>query len=395
MLSLCSRGIKENIYFIIRNLECHETDIGFSCYLHEGPQGQTASGAAWKVINVFLCNPPDPSRRSPKVYENIEAFFSRRELAKYRAAFDQESMHEPRQIFSTSSAVAKFADEAQMRQEATRSKSQMNAVEKAIAERCVTDLLEAGYLVSVYHDTQPILDRSRELGAILTSMGSADEELLWIRDARDQRVGWISFRYGSSSAANVIVDYTPNLEPVLEQTNKLINVMRSLEIMPSGDDANSDRTGHNADGRLAAKEMPMSDNVKVDRAAVREMVEDIFRQQMLFHQNLLETQPHLSPQQTQDDVNNYVQRLFGRVEATAELMKPEQANIFKQMVDEEYTYLVREFEKDVNGTLRRFGIVLNRAAPAPVYHRQGLGELAVRTAVRATVWELIWSLFRR
>ncbi len=31
----------------------------------------------------------------------------------------------------------------------------------------------------------------------------------------------------------------------------------------------------------------------------------------------------------------------------------------------------------------------------PQSHRQGLGELAVRTAVRATVWETIFSIFRR
>jgi hypothetical protein len=45
-----------------------------------------------------------------------------------------------------------------------------------------------------------------------------------------------------------------------------------------------------------------------------------------------------------------------------------------------------------------------RPAPKPIEHlppqsitshRMGLGELAVRTAVRATVWELVWSFFRR
>jgi hypothetical protein len=32
---------------------------------------------------------------------------------------------------------------------------------------------------------------------------------------------------------------------------------------------------------------------------------------------------------------------------------------------------------------------------APTHHRQGIGEMAVRTAVRATIWEVIRSLFRR
>jgi hypothetical protein len=138
----------------------------------------------------------------------------------------------------------------------------------------------------------------------------------------------------------------------------------------------------------------MSD-IAVDRTAVREMVEDTFRSQMLFHQNLLDTQPYLTPVQTQEETFQYVQRLFERADATADLMTPEQAASFRTMVNEEYTYLMHEFQKNPGGTAQRFGIVLNRAPPQPVYQRQGLGELAVRTAVRATVWELIFSLFRR
>jgi hypothetical protein len=133
----------------------------------------------------------------------------------------------------------------------------------------------------------------------------------------------------------------------------------------------------------------------VDRTAVREMVEDIFRSQLLYHQNLLDTQPHLTPTQSRADVESYVQRLFDRAEATASLMRPEQAADFRKMFEEEYSYLVREFDRDSDGILRRFGIVVNRPAPQPTYHRQGIGEMAVRTAVRATIWELIWSLFRR
>jgi hypothetical protein len=139
----------------------------------------------------------------------------------------------------------------------------------------------------------------------------------------------------------------------------------------------------------------MMPDIAVDRTAVREMVEDIFRSQMLFHQNLLDTQPHLTAAQTQEETFQYVQRLFERADATADLMSPEQAASFRAMVNEEYTYLLHEFKKNSLGTAQRFGIVLNRTPPAPVYHRQGIGEMAVRTAVRATIWEMIFSLFRR
>jgi hypothetical protein len=76
-------------------------------------------------------------------------------------------------------------------------------------------------------------------------------------------------------------------------------------------------------------------------------------------------------------------------------MPPEQATAFRKMVEEEYLYLVREFDRDRDGILRKFGIVMNRPAPQHVYHRQGIGEMAFRTAVPATIRELMFSLFRR
>ena len=43
----------------------------------------------------------------------------------------------------------------------------------------------------------------------------------------------------------------------------------------------------------------------------------------------------------------------------------------------------------------RLGTARGNGSGATGYQRQGLGELAVRTAVRATVWETIFSIFRR
>jgi hypothetical protein len=73
-------------------------------------------------------------------------------------------------------------------------------------------------------------------------------------------------------------------------------------------------------------------NISLGRNAVREMVEDMFRSQLLYHQNLVEAHPYLTSQQRQEATIKYVERLFDRTDATAALMPPEQAEIFKQMV---------------------------------------------------------------
>jgi hypothetical protein len=269
----------------------------------------------------------------------------------------------------------------------------MNAIEQAIAQRCISDLLEAGYLVSVYHDTQPILDRSCEAGAILASMGSAGEEVLWIRDTKDQRVGWISFRYGSSSAANVITDYTPNLEPILEQTNTLIGVMRSLELITPEAETNLDCTEPNA---IRGNNM---DDIIVDRSMVRRLVEDFWRSLVLYDRHLGETQPNLSRDEHMRLSQDFSRRWQERNQATAATMPPEQARMFLRMIDEEDDICFQEHQRNPDAFYRRLGLNLT-SDPKPtrqpvVYHRQSFGEMAVRTAVRATIWELIWSLFRR
>jgi hypothetical protein len=135
--------------------------------------------------------------------------------------------------------------------------------------------------------------------------------------------------------------------------------------------------------------------VHVDRIAIREMVEDAFRSQMLFQQNYIDAHPRSSRQESQDAGYEFFQRWVRRIEATAALMPPEQGAAFREMVGEEQGFLMRELERNPQALARRLGVTMGRPAPQVVYHRQGIGEMAVRTAVRATIWELIWSLFRR
>lgn len=83
-----------------------------------------------------------------------------------------------------------------------------------------------------------------------------------------------------------------------------------------------------------------------------------------------------------------------RVEETARLLQPVEAAAFRQAVDAERERLLQEYQANPAALKRRLGVPLGVDAAPPSRHSGGLGELAVRTAVRATVWESIWALFR-
>jgi hypothetical protein len=76
-------------------------------------------------------------------------------------------------------------------------------------------------------------------------------------------------------------------------------------------------------------------------------------------------------------------------------MPREQGIAFTEAYAEEYLFLEHELERDPEALCQRLGVGMRAPAPAREYRRQGLGEVVVRTAVRATIWELIFSLFRR
>ena len=87
-----------------------------------------------------------------------------------------------------------------------------------------------------------------------------------------------------------------------------------------------------------------------------------------------------------------------QIDAIAALMPPEQATLFLQMIEEEGKLLFDEHQRDPDASYRRLGLQFTsipRVQQTNRYQRQGMGEMAVRTAVRATIWELIFFLFRR
>lgn len=136
------------------------------------------------------------------------------------------------------------------------------------------------------------------------------------------------------------------------------------------------------------------EDMSVDRATVRRLVEDFWRSLMLFGRHLGETQSNADPESFKAQGIEMSKRFWERIDATAALMPPEQARMFKKIVEEEDQICFEDEQRDYDGFCKRLGLNFP-PVPAPVYHRQGLGELAIRAAVRASIWELIFSIFRR
>ena len=125
-------------------------------------------------------------------------------------------------------------------------------------------------------------------------------------------------------------------------------------------------------------------DVTIDRAAIRSMVEDHWRSFI----SVAVSNPQIGFQSLQD--------FDERMQATAALMPPERAAMYLQSVEEEREILFNEYNRNPDALKRRLGLGPVRQ-PNRVVHqhqRQSIGELAVRTAVRATIWETVISLFR-
>jgi hypothetical protein len=89
------------------------------------------------------------------------------------------------------------------------------------------------------------------------------------------------------------------------------------------------------------------------------------------------------------------QRFDERMEQAASQMEPLDAAAFRQALDAERERLLQEYQTDPAGFKRRLGVNLGVDAPRSMQSSSsGLGELAVRTVVRATIWDSVWSLFR-
>lgn len=126
----------------------------------------------------------------------------------------------------------------------------------------------------------------------------------------------------------------------------------------------------------------------MDRAVVRELVEDYWRTLIPALQS---GGSHLAVE--------IGQRFETRVDETAALLEPVERAAFMQSIEAERERLVGEYQADPVALKRRLGVPLGVDAPgpAPMSAASVGGKLAgeaVRTAVRATIWEGVSALFR-
>ena len=85
-------------------------------------------------------------------------------------------------------------------------------------------------------------------------------------------------------------------------------------------------------------------------------------------------------------------------EATINMMTenmPEpDASVFRHIIETEREKLLDEYNRNPDALKARLGLTNRMSASTRPHNRQSLEELAVRTVVRATVWDSIWSIFR-
>jgi hypothetical protein len=81
-------------------------------------------------------------------------------------------------------------------------------------------------------------------------------------------------------------------------------------------------------------------------------------------------------------------------EMTATMPEPD-ASFMRQTIDAERQKLSDEYNRNPDALKARLGMPTSTyATPSFGHHRQDMGEMIVRTAVRATIWESVWAIFR-
>jgi len=125
----------------------------------------------------------------------------------------------------------------------------------------------------------------------------------------------------------------------------------------------------------------------MDRGTIRGMVEDLWRAMI--------------PRAMANDsraVEDLVAQFDQRIKDVAAKLDPIEAAAFVQAVEAEREGLLAEYRADPYSVKQRLGVAIYAAdaqlAPHSHTATSDLGNLAVRTAVRATVWEAVWAAFR-
>lgn len=109
----------------------------------------------------------------------------------------------------------------------------MSVVENQIVERLVTDILAAGFTVSVYDGGDYCLKHCTSLEAIIEALASTDSDELVLHLPKNSeglrmRVGWIMLVWGNDTA--VVSDYTVNLEECLRGASDLADKLDEVPV---------------------------------------------------------------------------------------------------------------------------------------------------------------------
>jgi len=135
--------------------------------------------------------------------------------------------------------------------------------------------------------------------------------------------------------------------------------------------------------RLGVLSGPPSVEKSFDRATVRKIVEDHWRATLPLRGDRMRAQNTTL-------IDQMTNRLGDQIDTWIKSLPPDEGNELDRMFDEEMRLSIAERKRDPVGFKRRLGVL-----PGSVSHRQGIGEMAVRTAVRASIWEGIFRLFGR
>ena len=77
---------------------------------------------------------------------------------------------------------------------------------------------------------------------------------------------------------------------------------------------------------------------------------------------------------------------------TASMPEPD-ASFFRHTIEAEREKIMDEYERNPDELKARLGLTNQVSSSTRSQNRQGLGDLAVRTVVRATIWQSIRSIF--
>jgi len=99
------------------------------------------------------------------------------------------------------------------------------ATEMSKAKELVSEILNRGYVISVFDGEEYTVKRSKELSAITKALNTADGDTLVVRNADNNKIGWFELIWGNASnGEELVADYSAN-DTCEEIWNKIFGSM--------------------------------------------------------------------------------------------------------------------------------------------------------------------------